>query len=54
MTLALGGLITIRPGSSVTPANNGDVMFQLTSNTSLTFKAKGSDGTVRSGSVTLS
>lgn len=42
------------PGSSQTPANNGDVTFQLTSNTSLTFKAKGSDGTVRSGSITLS
>lgn len=46
--------ITNAPGASVTPANNGDVTWQLTSNTSLTFKAKGSDGTVRSGSVTLS
>lgn len=39
--------------ASVTPANNGDLMFQATSNTSLTFKYKGSDGTVRSASVTL-
>jgi len=45
--------LSVAPGSSVTPANNGDVTFQLTSNTSLTFKAKGSDGTVRSGSITL-
>jgi hypothetical protein len=41
------------PGPSVTPLSNGEVTFQLTSNTQLTFKAKGSDGTVRSGSVTL-
>lgn len=47
------GSITAAPGASVTPANNGDVTFQLTSNTSLTFKAKGSDGTVRSGSIVL-
>lgn len=40
--------------SSVTPSNNGDLMFQATSDTSLTFKYKGSDGTVRSGSITLS
>jgi len=45
--------VTLSPGASVTPANNGEVMFQLTSNTSLTFKVKGSDGTVRSGSITL-
>lgn len=44
---------TFTPAASVTPASNGDVDIQLTSNTSLTFKAKGSDGTVRSGSVTL-
>ena len=42
------------PGSSVTPVNNGDLVVQATSNTSLTFKLKGSDGTVRSGSITLS
>jgi len=42
------------PGSSVTPASNGDVVFELTNNTTLTAKAKGSDGTVRSGTVALS
>lgn len=47
------GRLSVAPGSSVTPVNNGDVSFQLTSDTSLTFKAKGSDGTVRSGSITL-
>jgi hypothetical protein len=43
----------ITPGASVTPALNGEVTVQLTSNTQLTFKAKGSDGVVRSGSLTL-
>lgn len=43
-----------QPSASVTPAANGDLEIQMTSNTSLTFKYKGSDGVVRSGSVTLS
>lgn len=42
------------PAASVTPENNGDLVIQATSNTSLTFKYKGSDGTVRSGSIVLS
>lgn len=44
---------TLLAQASVTPANNGEMMIQLTSNTSLTFKVKGSDGTVRSASLTL-
>lgn len=40
--------------ASVTPATNGEMMIELTSNTSLTFKVKGSDGTVRSAALTLS
>jgi hypothetical protein len=43
----------LHPSASNTPANNGDMTIQATSNTSLTFKLKGSDGTVRSGSITL-
>lgn len=46
--------LIFRPAASVTPAENGDLSIQATSNTSLTFKLKGSDGVVRSGSVTLS
>ena len=46
--------LTLKPVASTTPANNGDLQIQATSNTSLTFKYKGSDGTVRSGSITLS
>ena len=40
------------PSASVTPANNGDLMVQATSNTQITFKLRGTDGTVRSGSIT--
>ncbi len=42
------------PGTSVTPVSNGDVVIEATNNTTLTFKLKGTDGTVRSGTVTLS
>jgi hypothetical protein len=42
------------PAASVTPANNGELMVEATNNTTLTFKLKGSDGTVRSGTITLS
>lgn len=45
--------VTLKPPASVTPANNGDMTFQLTSNTQLTIKVKGSDGTVRSVNLTL-
>jgi hypothetical protein len=52
--LIFSGGAHFSPGASQTPANNGQVTFELTNNTTLTFKAKGSDGTVRSGTVTLS
>lgn len=45
--------VALSPPASVTPANNGEMSFQLTSNTSLTIKVRGSDGVVRSGSITL-
>lgn len=45
--------ITFKPAASQTPANNGDLTFEATSNTSLTVKYKGSDGTVRSTVLTL-
>ncbi len=41
------------PGSSVTPTINGEMTFQLTDNTTLVVKVKGSDGTVRSATLTL-
>lgn len=48
------GGILITPSASVTPANNGELVVEATSNTTLTFKLKGTDGTVRSGTITLS
>lgn len=45
--------LVVKPLSSVTPANNGDMIFQLTSNTSLVIKVRGSDGVVRSATLTL-
>jgi hypothetical protein len=51
--LDVNGSLGFTPGASVTPVDNGDVVFELTNNTTLTIKAKGSDGTVRSGTVTL-
>lgn len=45
--------IRFRPGASVNPVGNGDVVFQLTANTTLTVKARGSDGTVRSVDLAL-
>jgi hypothetical protein len=41
------------PLASATPTANGELAIQATSNTSLTFRFKGSDGTVRQGSVAL-
>jgi len=51
--LDVNGTFGFSPGASVTPADNGDVVFELTNNTTLTVKAKGSDGVVRSGTITL-
>ncbi len=51
-TVLRGNVIT-SPLASVTPANNGELMVEATSNTTLTFKLKGTDGTVRSGTITL-
>lgn len=45
--------VVIKPAVSVTPAEIGDMVFQLTSDTSLTIKVRGSDGVVRSASLTL-
>lgn len=50
----IGGNLTQNPSSSVTPVINGELMVEATNNTTLTFKLKGSDGVVRSGTLTLS
>ena len=45
--------IIAQPPASITPASNGDMVFEATSNTSVTLKLKGTDGTVRSVVLTL-
>jgi hypothetical protein len=42
-----------KPLPSAVPAANGELSFEATSNTTLTIKYKGSDGTVRSVALTL-
>lgn len=39
--------------ASITPPRNGDLAIEATSNTTLTFKLRGTDGTVRSATLTL-
>lgn len=51
--LDVNGSFGFTPGTSVTPVDNGDVVIEATNNTTLTFKLKGSDGTVRTGTITL-
>lgn len=52
--LDVNGTLGFTPGTSVTPVDNGDVVFEFTNNTTITVKGKGSDGTVRTGTITLS
>ena len=52
--LHVAGSFGFSPGSSVTPQNNGDIVIEATNNTTITFKLKGSDGTIRTATLTLS
>lgn len=45
--------VSLFPAASVTPTVNGEMSFQLTSNTALAIKVRGSDGVVRTGTITL-
>jgi sugar lactone lactonase YvrE len=45
--------VVINPVASATPVGIGDMVFQLTNDTTLVVKVKGSDGTVRSATLTL-
>lgn len=45
--------VVIEPQASATPNKPGQMVFQLTSDTSLTIKINGSDGVVRSVALTL-
>jgi hypothetical protein len=53
ITIAATGGGSLTPGATVSPANNGDFVFEFTNDTTLTVKAKGSDGVVRSGTIAL-
>lgn len=52
-TLTVKGNIGFSPSKVVTPSDMGDVVFEFTNNTTLTVKGKGTDGVVRSGTITL-
>ena len=45
--------VVIEPQASAAPARIGDMTFQATSNTLLTIKYMGTDGVIRSASLTL-
>jgi hypothetical protein len=47
------GKVSQMPPASAAPLVNGELVVEATNNTSLTFKLKGSDGTVRTGTITL-
>ena len=50
----IAGITTIGLGSTSTPLNNSSMSFELTSNTNLRIKVKGTDGVLRSANITLS
>ena len=45
--------LVLKPAAEADPAANGDMVFELTSDTTLTIKVKGSDDVVRSAAITL-
>lgn len=50
----IGGDLIQTPSSSVTPSSDGHLVVEATNDTTLTFKYKGSDSVVRTGTLTLS
>jgi hypothetical protein len=53
-TTLITGITTVGLGSTSTPPNNSQLSFELTSDTNLRIKVRGSDGVLRSGNITLS
>lgn len=51
--VTFAGDVVLSPPASATPANNGQMTFQLTNNTTLEIRVKGSDGVVRKAVLTL-
>jgi len=48
------GDLIVNPSSSKSPTSNGELLFEATNDTTITVKFKGSDGVVRSGTISLS
>jgi hypothetical protein len=47
------GIATVGLGTTSTPPSNSQMSFELTSNTNLRVKVRGTDGVLRSGNITL-
>jgi|694.fasta_scaffold38853_3 hypothetical protein len=48
------GISTVGLGTTSTPPSNSQFSFELTSNTNLRIKVRGTDGVLRSANITLS
>ncbi len=53
LLLAEGTTLTLQPSSDIDPTENGQLVIEATTDSLLTFKLKGSDGVIRSGTLTL-
>jgi hypothetical protein len=53
-TALITGISTVGIGTTSTPPSNSQMSFELTSDTNLRIKVRGSDGVLRSGNITLS
>ena len=49
----VSGITTVGLGTTSTPPSNSQMSFELTSNTNLVIKVRGTDGVLRSGNITL-
>lgn len=52
--LNVSGIATVGLGSTSSPQLNSQMSFELTNNTTLTVRVKGTDGIIRLGTVALS
>lgn len=53
-TTIISGITTIGLANTCSPALNSQMSFELTSNTNLRIKVRGTDGVLRSANITLS
>jgi hypothetical protein len=51
--MLISGISTVGLGATSTPPNNSQLSFELISNTQLRFKVRGTDGVLRSSTITL-